>query len=539
MRGWPGSRSTAGWRPFDGGSDAPERRARWRGAATGHPFGISFFGSTNGFATTVAARSPASGTLTRRAVPRPACSIGTIAYPRFFSSRGGQIAEATRPPGRPPAGVGEPAGGGGAGAGVLDRHHRVPEILLESGGPDRGSNPPHRPAARGDRPFRHVELDPGAGDLDADELPLHPLRLDPPERLLPDVVGALPLVDQPLQAGLVDIVRQGHVGAPVEDPRLHPADVGGPGGTDVVRLPGLHDPLPELVAPAPVPEVDLVADLAGPAGAGYDHRDAVERGFQEPVVLEGEHPVPEERADHLLRGGALDLEGRDVGLADRHSKTGVPRHAAGVEQHVAVREGEPEVVVAQAQEHRVVHHAAVVRRDDDVLPLAHRAAREIARGEQIGELERVRSGDLDLALHPHVPEGDVIDEVPVLLLQVREADRKEGVVVDGVSPGAVALRGLEEGSAAEAGAALDQTHVEGHGGLWSELRDGSTVNGKSEARLPRTMNGNGPAGGVRENAPVGASAPERRSHPPVPGRSFRSPGFLSAGPRARAEIGRA
>lgn len=46
---------------------------------SGYDFGIAFAGSTNGFGTTVASRSPTSGIEIVRWAPSPACSIGTIA----------------------------------------------------------------------------------------------------------------------------------------------------------------------------------------------------------------------------------------------------------------------------------------------------------------------------------------------------------------------------------------------------------------------------------------------------------------------------
>ena len=126
----------------------------------------------------------------------------------------------------------------------------------------------------------------------------------------------------------------------------------------------LHsDQPPELVAAAPVPEVDLEAHLSGPAGPGHHHGDVIQRRLQEPVVTEPGDRLPEERAHDLLRGGALDLQRRHVGLADLDSQPRLRRDGPGPQQHVAVRERQPEMVLSQAEQHRVVDHAAVVRRD--------------------------------------------------------------------------------------------------------------------------------------------------------------------------------
>jgi len=56
----------------------------------------------------------------------------------------------------------------------------------------------------------------------------------------------------------------------------------------------------------------------------------------------------------------------------------------------------------------------------------------------------------------------VLEQVPVLGFHIVEADREQHVVVDGVGLRAVALRGFEEGAAAQARAALDEVHVKSH-----------------------------------------------------------------------------
>ena len=71
-------------RALEGGSEV-ERRSRAVGAA--YCFGISFFGSQCGISTTTAPTF-AVGVSTSSAVPSSVCSIGSIAYPMFFSRRG-------------------------------------------------------------------------------------------------------------------------------------------------------------------------------------------------------------------------------------------------------------------------------------------------------------------------------------------------------------------------------------------------------------------------------------------------------------------
>ena len=120
------------------------------------------------------------------------------------------------------------------------------------------------------------------------------------------------------------------------------------------------------------------------------------------------------------------------------------------------------MVFAEPQQHRVVDDPAVVRGNDDVLALADGAPGEITRRQHIGERERVGAGDFDLALDRHVPQGDVVQEVPVFLLEAGKADRKEHVVVNRVGLCGVALGRFEEGTAAQARPALDKIHVESH-----------------------------------------------------------------------------
>src|SRR3989304_5582839 len=82
----------------------------------------------------------------------------------------------------------------------------------------------------------------------------------------------------------------------------------------------------------------------------------------------------------------------------------------------------------------------------------------------------VRAGDLEAPLDRHVPESHVLEEMPVLGLEVVEADREEHVVVHRVALRPVPLFGLEVGRAADAGSALDEAHVERcHGGFFSPV----------------------------------------------------------------------
>jgi hypothetical protein len=57
---------------------------------------------------------------------------------------------------------------------------------------------------------------------------------------------------------------------------------------DIERTARLHDAFPQLVAAAAIPQVDLIADLAGPSGARDHHRNAVQIGLQEVIIAQGQ-----------------------------------------------------------------------------------------------------------------------------------------------------------------------------------------------------------------------------------------------------------
>ena len=242
----------------------------------------------------------------------------------------------------------------------------------------------------------------------------------------------------------------------------------GPVGRMLCGLPGVHDALPQLVALAAVAQIDLVADFAGPPGPRHDHRNPVQVGLEEPVVPELRHRVAEERLHDVLRLRALDLEGRDVGLGDLDAHAGPERHAARPQQDVAVREGEPEVVLAEAQEDGVVDDAAVLGGDDHVLPLAHGALARVARREA-GSVKAAASGPVISTWRSTLTSHSVtwLIRCQYSFSRSSKRDREEHVVVDGVGLGAVPLRGVEERASAQACAALDEVHVEWHIGVSS------------------------------------------------------------------------
>src|SRR5437870_8635757 len=104
------------------------------------------------------------------------------------------------------------------------------------------------PAILPHRPFGLVELDGRAFDLDPGNLSANALRLDASQGRPADEVLGLVEVHGPSEPEFIGVVREGHVGAVVEDPRLDPADVRGAGRPNLVALARGHDPLPQRVS---------------------------------------------------------------------------------------------------------------------------------------------------------------------------------------------------------------------------------------------------------------------------------------------------
>src|SRR5699024_1365842 len=194
---------------------------------------------------------------------------------------------------------------------------------------------------------------------------------------------------------------------------LDPADVAGADDLQAVWLAGLPDQVPDPHrVPAGIAHVDLVAELSGVAGAGDDHIQAIEGELVQVVVADVQHGVPEQVPHDRGRVRALHLDGGDVGLADLHIEAGPIGDTPGPEQDVAVCQGEPEVVLPQPQQHRVVEDPTGLVGEEDVLALAHLTLRQVPGDEQVGEVEGVRTGDLDLPFDTDVPQGDAVQQRP-------------------------------------------------------------------------------------------------------------------------------
>src|SRR5206468_8338517 len=124
-----------------------------------------------------------------------------------------------------------------------------------------GRDPADRPSPSGHGPFRHVELDGLAADLDPDELPLGAFVLDALEGRLADEVARLVEVDRPSEPDFVGVVLDRHVRAVVQDARLDAADIRRTRGAEVVLLSRLDDDVPERPALRTDEQIQLVSNL--------------------------------------------------------------------------------------------------------------------------------------------------------------------------------------------------------------------------------------------------------------------------------------
>src|SRR5215210_437750 len=340
----------------------------------------------------------------------------------------------------------------GADLAVLHGHHGEPYVLLQARGVAAGGDLAYPLAVRKhgevvDHGAVVVGAEVAAPDLHTHQLAAHALLADLSQGLLADEVLLLLELDHPLVA-VADLVGVGvvpHVAAQSQDAALDAADVAGPYRGHAVRLAGLQDPIPELQpVAAGVLQVDLVPELPGVAGPGDDELHPVELVVLHKVVGHLEDALAEEVGHDLLGLGALDLHRADVGLPDLDVHPRVVGEALGPQEDVAVGQREPEVVLVEAEEDRVVDDAALGVRDESVLALPDGALVQVARGEHVGELEGVGAGDLDLPLRPaDVPQRYALEELPVLLHGVPVVARVVVVVVDAVLLDAVPARAVE------------------------------------------------------------------------------------------------
>ena len=213
---------------------------------------------------------------------------------------------------------------------------------------------------------------------------------------------------------------------------------------EAVRLAGLEHEVPELHGVvARIAAVDLEPDLRRVAGARDHHVHALELVVAAEVVRNLENAVAEQVDKNVPRLRALDLHRADVRLTDPHVEAGVVGDTHRPQEHIAVGDRDPEVILIQPQQDGVVDDAAVRGGDEHVLALANGALVQVARDEHVRQRERVGPGDLHLPLDPDVPERDTVQKLPVLRHRVAVVTRVVHVVVEAVHVHAVAARRVE------------------------------------------------------------------------------------------------
>src|SRR2546422_2531871 len=327
---------------------------------------------------------------------------------------------------------------------VIDSHQGVPDVLLESWRVRHRGDVTHLPAVRMNIP---VVRDPGserfARDFDPHELPPHAFPLDPSNRCFAEIVRPLVLVNRPAQPDLIGTIVEHDVGTVVQDAGLNPTDLRRRNGPDLVLRSGGHDGVPELLPEFRVAKVQLVSAFRAPPGPGNDQGDAIEFRLRQVVVLKAEDLLAKEVHHDVLRLRALQLEWGHVRLAHADIEAGMDRDALAPEQHVPVGQGEPEVVLSESEQDRVVDDPAIGCRQKHVLALADRTLLHVPRRQELHELESIGAVDLDLSLDADVPQGHVVHEMPVLLHGIRIETGHQHVVVEVVCPNAV-LRGATE-----------------------------------------------------------------------------------------------
>ena len=146
-----------------------------------------------------------------------------------------------------------------------------------------------------------------------------------------------------------------------EDSGLQTADVTGGDNAQVELSALVQNVRPNIVrVEHGVVQVYLEADLSREACAGNRYRVAVQRFVNDVVVRD----FPHVGAEHLLhqqhRLGSLYLERGHVDLVDFDVVTGVGVDPLRSEKDIGIRDAEPELVIGDPQQHRVVDDAAVL-----------------------------------------------------------------------------------------------------------------------------------------------------------------------------------
>jgi len=218
------------------------------------------------------------------------------------------------------------------------------------------------------------------------------------------------------------------------------------------------DRIPKLVGIAGgLAQVDLVSDLGRESGTRNHDIETGNGGIHAAVIGH----LFDGRSDQLghqafcLR--TLDLNRANVDFVDFDIELAVSIQSLQPSPNVRIGNGEPELVISDTQQYRVVDDAAMLVAQDDVPALAgFQLGMDIACNDHVHKVGRIGPFDLDLPLDGDVPHGHMLGDVLIFLEQTAFFERHVGPrmidpVVDRVAPAALGVGQMPVGRFANAG----------------------------------------------------------------------------------------
>ena len=232
-------------------------------------------------------------------------------------------------------------------------------------------------------------------------------------------------------------------------------------GADPEGLPGLPQRIPEVEADGRIVGIDFEPALPAPARPRDDQRMAPEFQGRETEEADRADILAENRRHHILRLRPLHRQRADIGLAHRNVETETVRQPPGPQRHIGIGDRQPEAVLGQFEQYRIVDHEAPLVDQRRIEAPADGGGGKVARRHQLREARGVGPAQLHLALAADIPQLHVIDQMPIVLLQRPEGDGQQHVVVDriGADPQRLDPGGIERPPCTARGGETDR-----HGG---------------------------------------------------------------------------
>ena len=109
------------------------------------------------------------------------------------------------------------------------------------------------------------------------------------------------------------------------------------------------------------------------------------------IVRKSEDPIAEEGLHDKPGFRPLDLERRDIRLANLHAHARMDGDSLGPKEHITVSQGQPEVIFTQAQQHGIINDPAILGSNEHIFTLANPAPAQVPWGKQVGESKGIRS----------------------------------------------------------------------------------------------------------------------------------------------------